>query len=109
MKYQHRKLAQGRWRKLCLAEQMANIGSEVERAINWREKNNDYSKQAIFRALELLSLSIDDPKNKTRLKEITRLYEVLVDYFLFDNQYSSTDVLWRNYFLPFNWLARLKI
>lgn len=31
--YQHQQLASGRWAKMPFLEQMANIGSEVERAI----------------------------------------------------------------------------
>ncbi len=38
MSYQHKDLAAGRWSQLSLIEQMANIGSEVERALNWRIK-----------------------------------------------------------------------
>lgn len=108
MKYQHKQLAAGRWLKLTFMEQMANIGSEVERTISWKNKgNNDYSQKAFERALELLDLTIGDIKNKSHLKELTRLREALVDYFLFDNQFSSSDQLWRNYFYSFNFAARL--
>lgn len=109
MNYQHQGLAKGRWQNFSLFEQIANIGSEVERAILWREKNKDYAKLAFERALELLDLTITDPKNKLRLKELVRLREVLVDYFVFDNQYLSSDKLWRNYFYPFTYAARQKI
>ena len=37
----HQELASGRWRTLSLLEQMANIGSEVGRAINAREQKNE--------------------------------------------------------------------
>jgi len=108
MSQQHKQLAEGRWFELSFMEQMANLGSEVERSILWKNKNNDdYSRQAFERAVELLDLTIADDRNKSRLKELTRLREVLVDYFLFDNQYSSSDQLWRNYFYPFNFAARL--
>jgi hypothetical protein len=108
MSYQHKQLASGYWFKLSFAEQMANVGSEVERTILWRSKNNDnYSSMAFERALELLDLTVKGTKNKYRLKELLRLREVLVDYFLFDNQFSSSDQLWRNYFYPFNYFARL--
>ena len=40
MKRQHEGLASGGWEKLSLCEQMANIGSEVSRALNWRKKGN---------------------------------------------------------------------
>ena len=35
---QHKELAEGRWNNFTLAQQMANIGAEVGRAINWRKK-----------------------------------------------------------------------
>jgi len=38
MNYQHKELASGRWEKLTFLEQMANMGSEVERALNWQKK-----------------------------------------------------------------------
>ena len=109
MSYQHQQQAVGEWNKLSLVEQMANIGSEVIRAIGWKKKaNQPYSQAAFYRALELLSLSKADPKNRTRLKEICRCYECLVDYFAGDNTYSSTDSQWQKYFLAFNWAARKK-
>ncbi len=108
MTYQHKQLASGRWFNLTLSEQMANIGSEVERTILWKNKNNrDYSQKAFERALELIDLTVRDAKNKTRLKEILRGREALVDYFLFDNQFSSSDQLWRNYFYPYTYHAFL--
>jgi hypothetical protein len=101
-------LAAGRWFELSLREQLANVGSEVERAILWREKGNgEYSGKALERALELLGLTIEDKKNRKRLKELTRAREVLVDYFYADNQYASSDQLWRSYFYGFAYAARL--
>jgi len=80
MNYQHESLASGRWRNLSLIEQLANIGSEVERALNWRAKGNlNYSQRALERALELISLTIEDPRHRRRLKEITRLREAILD------------------------------
>jgi len=108
MSWQHKELANGRWFMLSFAEQMANIGSEVNRAINWKNKNNlVYSQRAFERALELLNLTISDKKNKKRLRELTRIYEILVDYFAYKNEYGSTDQSWQKYFLGFNYLARL--
>jgi hypothetical protein len=107
MNYHHKNLAKSRWQKLSFMEQMANVGSEVERAILWQTKNKEYFKLAFERGLELLDLTIADPKNRSRLKELTRLREVLVDYFAGKNQYLSSDKLWRNYFYPFNYAARM--
>lgn len=107
MTYQHQELTNGRWNKLSLEEQMANIGAEVGRAINWKKKGNEeYSKKAFYRALELVALTKKDPKHLSHLKEITRLYEVLGDYFVGDNQYGSTEENWNSYFYPFNYAAR---
>ena len=98
---QHSSLASGRWREFTLMEQLANIGSEVSRALNWRGKNEEYSRMASNRALELLDLSIDDPKNSKRLGELFRIREFLADYFYFDNEYKSSEKLWRQYFDAF--------
>ena len=77
MTYQHKELANGRWRELTFIGQMANIGSEVERGILIKSKNKEYCVKAVERALELLDLTIDDGKNNGRLKELTRLRETL--------------------------------
>ena len=64
MSYQHKDLAAGRWGQLSFIEQMANIGSEVERALNWRiKKNTDYAQKAFERALELIDLTLDKDTN----------------------------------------------
>lgn len=108
MSIQHRELAAGKWDRLSFVEQMANIGSEVERTINWRKKNNmEYSRLALDRSLELLDLTVADKKNSTRLKEVLRVREALADYFSFDNTYNSNDQTWQRYFLSFNYAARL--
>jgi len=107
MSYQHKDLAAGRWGQLSLLEQMANIGSEVERAINWRiKKNTDYAQKAFERALELIDLTLDNDKNYAHLKEITRMREAIVDYFSGVNQFMSSEGSWRNYFLPFIYASR---
>ncbi|MBI5415618.1 MAG: hypothetical protein HZA29_02265 [Candidatus Omnitrophica bacterium] len=107
MTYQHKELAAGRWGRLSFLEQMAHIGSEVERALNWRAKDNAvYSQQAAERALELLDLSLDAVRGPSRLKEIARTREALVDYFIGTNQYKSTEASWRKYFASFTYAAR---
>jgi len=110
MNYQHKELASGKWERMTFMEQMANVGSEVERMIQWKKKNNEnYSQKAFERALELLDLTIADSKNKKKLRELTRVRETLADYFAFDNIYKSTDRNWQNYFLAFNFAARINI
>lgn len=107
MSIQHQQLSAGRWQQLSLAEQLANAGSEVSRALNWKAKNNEDRVQSAFaRALELLDLTAGDPRHLTRLKEIVRLRECLADYFYGNNQYVSTEAAWRKYFDAFAYLAR---
>jgi len=107
-KYIHQQGADGGWEEFSLMNQMANIGSEIERTISWKEKGNmEYSRKAFERGLELLDLTINDLKNQKRLEELMRLREVLVDYFCYQNVYSSSDQLWRHYFMPFNYAARI--
>ena len=105
----HKDLTPERWFKFSLFEQMANIGMEIERTISWRNANNpEYNKQAFYRALELLDLTIMDPKNQSgRLKEIVRTRDALVDYFMYDNEYNSTDKIWQNYFYNFAYAAAI--
>jgi len=48
---------------LTLVEQMANVGSEVERAFELEGKSNSaYCQKALERALELLDFTLDDLK-----------------------------------------------
>jgi hypothetical protein len=106
MRYKHKELAAGRWRELSICEQMANIGSEVGRALTWRKKGNgEYCHKAVSRALELLDLSLDAADSFPRLKELARLREAVVDYFHGSNRFISSEILWRKYFDHFNYAA----
>ena len=108
MTFQHKNAASGRWFEFSMIEQLANVGSEVHRAINWKNRENqDYSRQAFERALELFDLTLADPKNRLRLREVARAREALVDYFAGDNIYGSTDESWEKYFYSFNYAARV--
>jgi len=108
MKYQHKNIAAGGWRKLSFVEQMANIGSEVERAFNWQKKNNTvYSNLAFERSLELLDLTLENIKGFPRLKELCRAREALADYFVGTNQFMSTESSWKNYFSNFSYATRI--
>ena len=106
MNNQYVKQASGAWFKMSLVEQLANIGSEVFRALNWKNKGNqEYSKMAFERALELFDLTLADQKNKERLKEVVKARELLVDTFD-KNVYQSSDKQWQKYFLEFNYAAQ---
>ena len=109
MSHQHSDLAAGRWKTLTFAEQMANIGSEIERTISWKKKGRpEISSRAFERALELIDLTIADAKNLTRLRELLRVREAIADHFYFDNFYQSTPECWQRYFGSFLIAARGK-
>lgn len=102
----HTQLTEGRWQSLSLIGQLANVGSEVERAIKWLGKGRiDLSTNAVHRGLELLELTIADPRHRRRLKELTRLREALLDYFFGPNEFGSSDYAWSRYFNAFGMAA----
>lgn len=103
MKVLHQNLASGKWHKLSLAKQIANIGSEVNRAIYWRKRGDKKNQEmAIWRALELVDLTISDRKRSVCLfDEIVRLREVLCDIFLGNNTYGTPIKRLQDYFLFF--------
>ena len=91
-----------RWEKLSFVEQMANIASEIARAIKWKEANEqETSQQCFWRAVELIDLTIESCHKKTHLKEICRLKEVFCDYFLETNNYQTKPSFINDYLLPF--------
>lgn len=107
MKALHRELAAGRWKTLSLVEQMAHVGSEVERTIAWRRKGReDLARRAFERALELMDLTLADDAHRGRRRELARVREALVDHFWCDNEYASQDEDWQRYFMQFAVAAR---
>lgn len=106
---EHKNEASGAWAKRPLAEQMANVGSEVIRAITWKNKKNAaYATLAFYRALELADLSLDCNHRPSAIREIARMREALVDYFAGENIYGSSDKNWISYFNAFTWAAAMR-
>lgn len=71
----HKNLTKESWGQKSFALQMANIGSEISRMINWCQRGNtDYYDNAFFRGLELLDLTSELAPNH-RKKELYRLRE----------------------------------
>ncbi len=104
--FQHKELAAGRWNELSLAEQLANVGSEVSRCIKWKGRNEELSRQAADRALELLWLTKADPKHRgPRLRELCRLYEVVVNDLYGFHDFKPDLPRLESYFLAFAALA----
>mgnify|MGYP001558111066 FL=1 len=106
MKFQHQTLAAGRWQELSLAEQLGNMGSEIGRAIRWQEKDPAEYEGALRRARELLDLTIQDPRWKGRLKELTRLRELFSDAVLGGVEYGTRLEDLDSYLFPFAFAAR---
>ncbi|HEC65596.1 MAG TPA: hypothetical protein ENI23_09890 [bacterium] len=100
MSYQHKQQSQGEWAKKPFLEQVANIGSEVERTISWSEKGNqEYSNKAFIRSLELFDLTLNSLTNYSQIKEIARMRETWVDFIKYSNIYKSTAKQFRDYFM----------
>ncbi len=95
---------------MSLAEQMGNIGSEISRARSWRGRDPARSAAAVDRALELLDLTIADPRWRAarRLKEIARAREVVCDAFLGDGAYGRDFESLQRYFDVFALAARAR-
>ena len=106
---QHRELAEGRWWTLSLFEQLGHVGSEVSRAIRWTSLNPELAQGALYRALELMDLTLSDPRHRqspARLREIARTREVMVDFFAGSNEYGSTALDLQKYFDAYALAAR---
>ncbi len=96
------------WKNRSLVEQLAHIGSEVERAIRWRQKDNsEYSRLAFYRALELIDLTLRLSLPFPQKKELARARAALVDDFAGKNTFQSTDAAWQRYFGAFTYAASI--
>lgn len=86
----HKELAAGKWFELSLMEQLANIGSEVSRASRWQGKDKKLFQNAVWRALELFDLTLQDKRWKNRRWEIARAREVFCDAVYGGKLYKSS-------------------
>ena len=102
----HRDLAAGRWGQFSLAEQLGNVGSEVGRMLRWRGRDERLMAGAFDRALELLDLTLADPRWRDRLREIARAREALCDAATGGSTYGTTLEDLDRYFLAFAVAAR---
>ncbi len=105
----HKDLTPERWFRFSRFDQLANVGTDIARTIKWKnEGNTDYSENAFERAMELLDLTITDPKNKNGArKELLRVREALKDYFVYENEYKTTEEFWQTYFYQFNYASAI--
>lgn len=102
----HKQLSLERWQKFSLAEQMANVGSEVFRALSWRHRDEYNSRLAFERSLELFDLTKAAHSHEAALKELCRAKEAWADYFYGTNEFKSTQSQWESYFMQFTYFAR---
>lgn len=104
----HADLAGGRWRSLTLIEQLANVGSEVDRAIKAHEAGRaDRRDAAVNRGLELFDLTAaDDRWRGPKRREVLRAREEFCALFWGDYDSPGGAASLSRYFLYFAVAAR---
>jgi hypothetical protein len=108
MKVYHPELASGRWFTFSIAEQLANVGSEYERARKAKEiGDRERFTHALARMLELMDLTIADSRWRNhRLKELCRVRGIACEQLCSDNPEPWARQDLRDYFLHFAILSR---
>jgi hypothetical protein len=98
----------GRWAAFPLAQQLGNVGSEVERAIAaWGGPRSDRFDSALARALELFDLTARDERWRGhRRREILRAREEFCRLFFSQDVPADAVRSLKRYFLNFAVLAR---
>ncbi|HXV90450.1 MAG TPA: hypothetical protein VD707_03725 [Gemmatimonadales bacterium] len=96
-----------RWGTLTIAEQLAHVGSEVERTLRAHESRSASRRDhALDRALELFDLTAADPRwHGPRRREILRTREDFCGHVLGESPPAASVGL-RRYFLAWAVLAR---
>ena len=104
----HVALAAGRWRELSLLEQLANIGSEVDRTFRAADQGRMGRRdQAFDRALELFDLTAGDERWRgPRQREVLRARESFCEAVLSDAPTTADRESLSRYFLHFAVAAR---
>lgn len=106
----HKGAAAGGWAKLDLVEQLANVGSEVERAIRAHEAGRTGRFEgALARALELFDLTAADPRwHGHRCQEVLRAREEFCRLFFDPDVPPDSAEGLRRYFFGFAYAARMR-
>lgn len=89
------------WFKMSIGQQISNIGSEVNRAIRYKDKDYKRCAQYANKAIELIERTQMDPKNRHRIGELGNCKEELIDYFFGDNIYGTTPQVLQKYYDAF--------
>lgn len=104
----HKELASGRWREFSLIEQLGNIGSEIHRAVMFKEKDKTRFASACDRALELMDFTLADKRwHGLRLRELARAREMICDAMLGGKEYGTTFDYLDRYFFGFAYATRV--
>ena len=91
-----------KWFKMPISQQISNVGSEVNRALRWKISGNlQRAESFCSKAIQFLSLSLNDPKNVHRKGELTFCIEELQDYFFGNNFYNTTEEMFHKYYDAF--------
>jgi len=97
-----------RWDRFSLVEQLANVGSEIERTIRaHRVGNTERFHSALGRALSLFDLTAADPRwAGHRRREVLRAREEFCRLFFDANSTEESAAGLQRYFLAFGVAAR---
>ncbi|HWQ99287.1 MAG TPA: hypothetical protein VN397_00365 [Candidatus Methylomirabilis sp.] len=113
----HATMAAGRWNEYSFAVQMANIGSDVYRAVSWNKRAecaHDTTTQQTYkqlylesleRAIELIDLTRRNPPSPGIRKELGRVREAIVSAYLGTAWYDVTLESLNDYFNFFTLIA----
>ena len=71
-----------RWKNFTKRQQLLTIGAELMRAKTWQNRDKDKFLPALERALELIDLTLSDPKWKDSLLMILRLREEIAKFYV---------------------------
>ena len=73
-----------RWEKLTKREQLLNIGAEFMRAKVWQGKDKEKFLLALEISLELIDLTLGDPKWKNGILALSRLRDETAKFYAFE-------------------------
>lgn len=80
--------------KFSKSEQLLFVGSELERARVWQNKDEEKFKSALERAMELIDLIINDKRWLNFLSALFWLRQELAKFYIGENKYDVS-VLYR--------------
>lgn len=91
-------IAPHRWQQFALAQQLGHVGAELGRARHWESRGDKENRdRALIRALELLDLTLDDRRWRTRFRELARFREVVSDWFADQKMYDVPPQMLEDY------------